>query len=149
MTQDFGMTKAGQPRKRPARPYEGRPTHYRPELCDKVIEGVDKWGLISLRAIAAYIEIPSQLLYDYAEKYPEFKQALDYARDRAVMFWETKGRDPSSGYSPPVALHALRNSDPEAHDEFLRRGKAGVVSAPVVHVHTSPAPAPKDDADGK
>lgn len=37
-----GLTKAGNPRKRPPRPGDGRPTTYRPEYCNMMIEYFDR-----------------------------------------------------------------------------------------------------------
>jgi hypothetical protein len=86
---------AKKPAKKPAAVAEkrpvGRPSKYKPEYCDQVIE-MAKEG-IGPAGYAAKFEIAKQSLWDWAEQHPEFSDALSQAKTLEQAWWEKQGRD--------------------------------------------------------
>jgi Homeodomain-like domain len=64
----------------------GRPTDYRAEFCERVIE-LGKEGK-SHAQIAAELGVSRRVLYDWQEKYPEFLHSIMEARDYAQAWFE-------------------------------------------------------------
>ncbi len=73
----------------------GRPTKYRPEMCEKVIEFMAQG--YSKEATAAHLEISKDTLYAYIEKYPEFSDAVKEGEIKSRLFWEKLGIDGVKG----------------------------------------------------
>ena len=106
---DYGLTKAGKPRKRKPRQGEGRPDKYRPEYCDTIIAYFDRppqqitykrtyytdGGIKSEEPIILAEQLPTfqgfaheigvdvTTLLEWCEKYPQFSQS--YARAKALQ----------------------------------------------------------------
>lgn len=68
----------------------GRPTDYRPEYCERVIE-LGRAGK-SHAQIAADLDVARQTLRNWAEEHPEFLAAITRARDLAQAWFEDKGQ---------------------------------------------------------
>lgn len=68
----------------------GRPSKYKPEFCDKIIElaktgaGMVEW------ALACGVDRPT--LYYWGEEHPEFLTALSHAKLEEQAWWEQAGR---------------------------------------------------------
>lgn len=75
-----------EPEKRPV----GRPSKYRPEYCDEVIE-MAKEG-VGLAGYASKFEVAKSNLYDWANVHPEFSIALARAKAEEQAWWEKMGR---------------------------------------------------------
>lgn len=73
-----------------------RPTDYRPEYCDQVIE-LGRQGKSHCQ-IAADLDVARQTLHNWADQYPEFLDAITRARDLAQAWFEDKGQ---SGLETP------------------------------------------------
>ncbi len=82
------LTKAGNPRKRPARQDEGRPTKYKPEYCQMLIEHGKK-GL-SFDSFAGAIGISRETLFDWARDITEFSDAKRQCTEFSRSFWDSK-----------------------------------------------------------
>lgn len=106
---ECGLTAAGTPRKRPPRKGEGRPTKYRPEYCEQIIEYFDRPpqqvvyretyytdGSVKSRdpvilgeqiptyqGFAHKIGTTAKALWQWKDKYPEFGKA--YARAKELQ----------------------------------------------------------------
>jgi hypothetical protein len=80
------------PVKRPA----WRPSGYRREFCEQVIE-YGRMGK-SRTWMAANLGITTETLYDWSRKYPEFSDALAYAKGLEQAHWEDLGH---SGLTTP------------------------------------------------
>jgi hypothetical protein len=72
-----------------------RPTEYKPELCDQVLE----WGAAgkSRAWIAAKVGVSRQTLHTWTTQYPDFLDALDRAKVLEQMWWEDAGQDGMTG----------------------------------------------------
>lgn len=69
----------------------GRPTDYRPEYCEKVIE-MGKEGC-SVVEMCAELEVARITLeHEWPSKHPEFSIALMNARSFSQAWWEKQGR---------------------------------------------------------
>lgn len=68
----------------------GRPTLYRPELCDRVVE-LGKQGL-TLHEIAAEIGIHYDTLHEWTLSKSDFSEAVTRARALAQAWFETQAR---------------------------------------------------------
>lgn len=70
----------------------GRPTDYRPEYCERVIElGRDGCSIVEM---CAELDVDrSTLERAWPEQFPEFSQALARARAFSQAWWEKQGRE--------------------------------------------------------
>lgn len=78
------------PVEKPAKRPVGRPSKYKPEYCERVIELAREgrgWA-----DYAAEFEIDRTTLYDWAESHPEFSTALSRAKVLEQKWWEEQGR---------------------------------------------------------
>ncbi|QIC52902.1 putative terminase small subunit [Brucella phage EF4] len=64
----------------------GRPTLYRPEYCETVIE-LGKQG-DSLAQMAAHFDVSRQTIENWASDHPEFLAALSRAKVHCQAWWE-------------------------------------------------------------
>jgi hypothetical protein len=67
----------------------GRPTLYRPEYCELVIE-LGRAGK-SKAQMAAQIGVCRQTLDEWAKAEPQFANAIARARESAMAWWEEQG----------------------------------------------------------
>ena len=92
-----------------ARPRRGRPTLYSSAIGQELVEAMAT-GL-SLEAAAAQIGLSPRVVFDWQQKHPEFLQAVQEGRQRALLFWERKAiamADGAPGNAQLVML-ALKN----------------------------------------
>ena len=73
----------------------GRPSTYKPEMCEQLIEAMAT-GL-SAEAAAAKIGISARCVFEWQKVHPEFLQAVQEGRHRAMLFWETLAIDVARG----------------------------------------------------
>lgn len=67
----------------------GRPSLYKPEHCARVIElGFEGK---SLAQMARELGVRRETLYEWQARHPDFKAAMNVARDYALAAWEDKG----------------------------------------------------------
>lgn len=72
----------------PAKHPGGRPSLYRPEYCERVIE-LGKEGKL-LVGIACALSVDRKTLAYWAEEFPEFSAALTRAREESQQAWIEK-----------------------------------------------------------
>ena len=68
----------------------GRPSKYRPEFCELIIELAKKGAGWAEWAIACGVDRPT--LYYWGEQHPEFLTALSRAKIHEQAWWEREGR---------------------------------------------------------
>ncbi len=73
----------------------GRPTKYKPEYCQKLIDHMAQ-GL-SFESFAGLIDVCLDTLYEWEKKYPEFSETKKRGRRKQAIFWEGAGRDAALG----------------------------------------------------
>jgi len=66
----------------------GRPTIYRPEMGDQIADAMAT-GL-SAEAVAAKVGISARSLFNWQQEHPEFMQAIQEGRQRALLWWEER-----------------------------------------------------------
>lgn len=69
----------------------GRPTDYKPEFCEKVIE-LGKLGK-SVTQMACGLGVSKQTLHNWKKTYPEFFDAITYATELSQDWWESIGQE--------------------------------------------------------
>src|SRR6266851_5042233 len=95
------MTKAKHP--------GGRPTLYRREMCDRLVDAMGK-GLTA-EAAAARIGISARSLFYWQQQHPEFLQAIQEGRQRSQLWREERALAMASGESgnTQIVMLGLRN----------------------------------------
>jgi len=88
----------------PQRPI-GRPTVYRPELCDQIIAAMAE-GL-SLEAAASACGIGPRTVFTWLNQHEEFRQAVEEGRTKALLFWERRAIALSKGELGNAAVITL------------------------------------------
>ncbi|MGB1215825.1 MAG: hypothetical protein ACPG4X_20825 [Pikeienuella sp.] len=68
-----------------------RPTKYKPDMCQVVID-CGKQGM-TLAEMAAELDIDRSTLNEWTERHAEFSRAVKSGLDRAQAWWEGKGRE--------------------------------------------------------
>jgi len=91
----------------------GRPTKYRPEYCDLVIEVCSEG--YSLTGFAGKIGVSRATISEWMGEHPEFSKAATAAQAACAMWWEEHGReigtvpDAGKGGRAGMVQFALRN----------------------------------------
>lgn len=95
----------------------GRPTKYRPEFCELLIEHMER-GL-SLDAFTGTIKerygeyVGKRTIFDWLDRYPEFREAKDIGEGLGQCFLEEMGltamNNPSSQFNSTVWIFAMKN----------------------------------------
>lgn len=69
----------------------GRPSLYKPEYCEQVIE----WGADgkSKTWMAAKLGVSRECIYEWERVHPDFSYALKRAKALEQMWWEDSGQD--------------------------------------------------------
>lgn len=90
-----------------------RPTDYKPEYCDQVIE----WGRMgkSLTWMASRLDISRETIYDWVKTKPEFSDAITRAKAHAQAHWEDLGEVGLStqGFNASVYTKSMAARFPE------------------------------------
>lgn len=69
----------------------GRPSLYKPEYCDKVLElGAQGYSVVEMAAAIGVAR--NTIETQWPEAHPEFSQAFAHARDLSQAWWEEQGR---------------------------------------------------------
>ena len=69
----------------------GRPSLYDPAYVDRVIE-LGKIGK-STESIGATLGVGTATLYRWREEFPEFREALELAKDLELLWWENTAQE--------------------------------------------------------
>lgn len=107
-----------------ARPV-GRPTDYKPEYCEKVLE-LGRAGK-SYTQIAGELDVAKSTLYLWQDLHPEFSDALLRARELAQYWWENIGQNqmiaPLQGFSATLFAKQVSCRFP---DDYTDRSKSEI-----------------------
>lgn len=99
---------------KPASNPVGRPTIYKPEYCQLLIEHMAQGG--SFEGFAGTIRVSSEVLYDWIERHSEFLQAKKDGFSASRKFWEDTMADQARGKingSSTALIFALKNRFPK------------------------------------
>lgn len=75
-----------------------RPTEYKPEYCEQLIEHMAQG--YSFETFGAVVNVCYKTLYNWADKHSEFLQAKQLGITRSRMFWEKLGIAGTAGKIP-------------------------------------------------
>jgi len=88
----------------------GRPSEYRPEYCQAVIDYMGQG--YSLTAFAGSIRVSRNAVYEWCRAHQAFGDAVARARPARVAALETKLLRSRKGAETSAAMFALKNADP-------------------------------------
>ena len=69
----------------------GRPTTYKPEFCEMLIEHMSKG--FSYQSFAGKLKVNQDTLYNWEKLFPEFSETKKTAQELSRQFWEKQGID--------------------------------------------------------
>ena len=70
-------------------PERGRPTKYKPEYCELVVEYMAKG--FSLEAFAGHVDVNSDTVHEWKKVHPDFSDAVTRGVAKCREFWEELG----------------------------------------------------------
>mgnify|MGYP000976704067 CR=1 FL=1 len=89
----------------------GRPTEYKPEYCEKLIEHMAD-GL-SYESFAGKLRVCRDTLYNWEKLFPEFSYSKKVGKEASLLKWETIGLDAVEGriekFSAPTYIFTMKN----------------------------------------
>ncbi len=91
----------------------GRPTTYKPEYCDMVIEHMSEGA--SLSSFAARIHCARSTINEWMSKNPEFSDAVKIAKASCAAWWESVARHNavSGDGNATLCIFGLKNMAPD------------------------------------
>ena len=90
----------------------GRPSEYKQEYCEMVIEAMRDKG-VSLTAFAGMIGVARDTVYGWLGQHREFSDAVSRARSARVLFLELKMLSARKGAEAMTSMFALKNAQPD------------------------------------
>jgi len=111
----------------------GRPTDYRAEYCEQVVE-LGRQGK-SKAQIAATLDASRQTLDNWASAHPEFLDAITHARDLALAWWEDQAQTnlATSGFNANLWSRSMAARFPADYTERKQTELTGAGGGPVQH----------------
>lgn len=97
----------GQPYKYEYSSKPGRPSKYRPEYCELVIELMSKGN--SIAAVCAELKVPRKTLLEWAENNDEFRKACEAGKELSQKWWEHLAGGVASGAASTHAVYKKAN----------------------------------------
>lgn len=91
-----------------------RPTKYKPEYCEALVEHMSAGA--SITSFAAEIDVDRSTITEWANVHPEFSTAVKRGKAKCAAWWERKGREGASGDSPvnpTLVIFGLKNMAPD------------------------------------
>ena len=121
----------------PPRDPGGRPSKYRPEFCDRVIE-LGKIGASRVE-IAYELGVDRKTIDNWSVAHAEFLLALTRAKEAEQVWWERKGRDNLSAQSFQSSMwsRSMAARFPDDWRETSRQERTGPDGGPQQHQHSS------------
>ena len=114
----------------------GRPSLYEPAYCDQVIE-LGKIGK-STEAIGATLGVGTATLYRWRDEFPEFREALDIAKDFELLWWEDQAmaymveNKESDRLNASIWSRSMAARFPKKYRESVKQEITGVDGAPLL-----------------
>jgi transposase len=108
----------------------GRPTDYKPEYCERVVElgGNGK----SYAQIAAELGVARKTLYEWTAIYPEFSDAMNFSRDLSQAWFENIAQGnmvaPTPGFSASLWTKQVSCRFPDDYTDKSKQEVTGDLS---------------------
>ena len=105
----------------------GRPSAYKPEYCERVIE-LGKDGA-SVMEMACELDVVRDTLYEWAKVHPEFSDAFTRARQWSQAWWERTGKSGmmAPGFNAAVWSRSMAARFPADYTEKRQTEMSGEV----------------------
>ncbi len=84
------MKKKASKKKTSRKSNAGRPTKYKPEYCEMLVEHMSQGA--SATSFAAEIDIARSTINEWADAHPEFSEAVKRGKAKCAAWWEKTGR---------------------------------------------------------
>lgn len=111
----------------------GRPTLYRDEYCDEIVDFCREG--YSLTAFAGKIGVSRDTISEWCAVHPEFSVAARRAKAACAHWWETRNRqvglEGGPGGQATVVLFNLKNHAPDDYSAAERHELTGKDGAPI------------------
>ena len=87
----------------------GRPTKYKPEYCDMLVEHMAEGA--SMTSFAAEIDVSRETISEWGRVHPEFSVAIKKGKAKCAAWWERLGRQGAQGgdVNPTLVIFGLKN----------------------------------------
>lgn len=87
----------------------GRPTKYKPEYCQMVVDHMAEGA--SLTSFAAEIDVARSTINEWIDANPDFSEAVKRAKAKCAAWWERVGRNGAQGgdVNPTLVIFGLKN----------------------------------------
>ena len=112
----------------------GRPTDYKPALCDRVLE-LGAEGK-TLAEIAADLDVARSTLNDWRAKHEEFAYAINRALEKAQAWWENNGRIATfggfDGFNATSYIFQMKNRFRDDWRDKIEQEHSGGVTVEIV-----------------
>lgn len=98
----------------------GRPSLYRPEHCEQLVEHLAQG--FSFESFAGIANVSRRTIYDWVDAWPDFKEAKEAGEAKGLLYWERIIRDPKAIH-PSIWIFTMKNRfgwrdrSPEEEDE--------------------------------
>jgi len=111
----------------------GRPTAYRPEYCERIVELASEG--YSLAAVAGKLGVARDTLLAWTYDHPEFKEATARAKAIRTAWYEDRAREVmkngGTGAQATLIAFGLRNHAPEDYADTSRHEHSGPGGGPI------------------
>lgn len=114
----------------------GRPSLYKPEYCQRVID-LGKEGA-SVVEMACELGVVRSTLYQWESEHPEFSDAFTRARQWAQVWWEKAGKTgmQAPGFNGSVWSRSMAARFPADYTEKTKQELSGPEGGPIEAVTT-------------
>jgi transposase len=121
------MSTANKPAKRPI----GRPSKYRPEYCDEIID-LGKNGK-SIAQMAAHFDVDKASVFRWAEEHEDFRTAFARAKTHSQKWWEDQAQKNLSdrNFNAQLWLKSVASRFRDDYTERTQTELSGPNGAPV------------------
>lgn len=121
------MSTANKPAKRPI----GRPSKYRPEYCDEIID-LGKDGK-SIAQMAAHFDVDKASVFRWAEEHEDFRTAFARAKTHSQKWWEDQAQKNLSdrNFNAQLWLKSVASRFRDDYTERTQTELSGPNGAPV------------------
>ena len=111
----------------------GRPTKYRPEYCEALVEHMATGA--SVASFAAEIDVARSTINEWADQHREFSDALSRGKAKCAAWWERVGRDSAQDGkgNATMIVFGLRNMAQEDWQDVQKRELSGPGGKPIEH----------------
>lgn len=111
----------------------GRPTKYRPEYCQTVVEAGEQGK--TLAEMAEACDVHRDTVRDWMDEYPEFSHAVKRGLQKAQAWWEEKGKVATfggyEGFNATSYIFQMKNRFKEDWADIHTRELTGKDGGPI------------------